>query len=162
MTSQLLRIPVEIELFYKGRSVKLKGIVDTGAADFLSIAEKAVAPLSLNLYGEHKSSGIVEGASIPAWYADIDRLSVVGNPDCTLDNVKISVNRGFATEGGLENFLLGDDFLRSLNATVEYSEGGAKIICHPKTTSLTPLLVGGAVLGLGIAAAYLTWDKFKK
>lgn len=156
--TMLLRVPVELELRHRGRTVRVKGIADTGAYGFLAISEEAVAPLGLELTNPHKASGIVEGATIPAWDANVDRMEIVGNPDCMMEHAIIDVQRGFAREGGFEEFLLGDDFFRTLNAVIEYSEGGVSIKCRPTKVNLTPIILGGGILAAAVAVAALTWD----
>jgi hypothetical protein len=158
VTTRLLRIPVEIELTKGHRNVRLKGIADTGASGYLVIAREAVESLGLELTNPHESGGVVEGAKIRAWNAIVDGLEIVGNPDCFMDHVRIEVAEGYARTPGEEEFLLGEDFFRSLNAVIEYSHGGVSIRCRPTHVSLTPALIGGGFLAAAIMVAVLTWD----
>jgi predicted aspartyl protease len=158
MTTMLLRIPVEIELRHRGRVIRVRGLADTGAPDFLLISEEAAAPLGLRLDNPHESGGAVAGAKILVWDSVVDKLEIVGNPDCAMDNVRIQVARGYSRTPGEEEFLLGDDFFRTLNAVIEYSEGGVSIRCRRAKANLTPILLGGGILAAAVAVATLTWD----
>lgn len=155
-----LRVPVELELRHRGRAIRVRGIVDTGSYDILAISEEAIAPLGLELTNPHKTSGFIEGVYTTAWNAVIDKMQIVGNPDCSIENAVISVARGMSKGGGLEQeeFLLGDEFFRILNAVVEYGEGGVSIKCRPAKVSLNPILVGGGILAASIVVAAITWD----
>ena len=161
MTSMLLRIPVEIELIHQGRTVKASGIADTGAPGILSIERSVVAPLGLSLSDQYTTGGYVKGATIPAWRSKVDALTVVGNPACSMKDVPIEVVEGSETGEGIESFLLGDDFFRMLNARIDYTEGGARIICRPHHVSWAPLVVGGLILAVGVTAAYITRNQIE-
>lgn len=148
-----MRIAVDVEIEKSGKKVIASGMVDTGAEVYAFVDRGLASKLSLTT-GERMAFAGVGGETKYGFVAPVDRLGVAGNKDCQLKNVSVLVgDKGNFAE---VDILLGEHFLRSLNAELFMTPDGATLRCSgSREASALSIVTGrekilGAVI-LGLA-----------
>jgi len=122
----LIRVDLE---FQKGtRTTRARGIVDTGAEGFAFVDNSLAFDLGLKQEGAPVPYVGVGGDTKLGFKSGIDRMTILDNPDCSLGRLNVLV--GDMSRLSDIRVLVGEDFLKSVGATLELTEAGVSIACQ--------------------------------
>lgn len=122
----LIRVDLE---FQKGnRTTRARGIVDTGAEGFAFIDNSLAYDLGVQGGGTPVPYVGVGGDTKLGFKTPIDRMTILDNPDCSLGRFDVLI--GDMSRLSDIRVLVGEDFLKSVGATLELTEAGVSIACQ--------------------------------
>lgn len=137
-----MQLNIDIDFTQAGRTQRMKALLDTGAEHFVVFSRGAAGKLALPQGKEAAAYG-VGGNMVVGFKTQVDQVAVVGSPACTLVKVPALVLPQ-VTPG--VDVLLGEHYLRSVDARLEMSEEGATLSC--KEGPKTPIRVSAATQGI--------------
>lgn len=154
-----LQIRLKVRIAYGGRSVDAIALHDTGAETYAFIDESIASVLGLTRGDAVAYSGIA-GDSV-GFKSEVSRVSILDNPDCSLDKVPVIVGR--VTVPNVQ-VLIGEYFMRSVGMVTEITEDGTRISCKkgPKIAVSQPIPVEYWVIGGAIVASVVILGFFLK
>lgn len=145
---------VDLLFEYKGKSLKARAMVDTGALKAYAFLDSSLAS-SLGIAPGTMSAGYsgVGGAQQFGWTSTVDRLSIVGNPACMIQNAPVLF--GALAFPGIDA-LIGDEFITATKMVLDYSvdppgvscKGGPLILSAGTFPTELLIIAGLAVVGL--------------
>jgi len=153
-TKYLLR--VDLLLAHRGKELIVPAALDTGAEGFIVLNRREALELGLELGDLSYAQGV--GGMVPTWSSMANRVSFSA-PGCALEKVPISV---MDLEISGARALVGEDFLKSIKATIEMTPDGVMVKCAagPKVAIASGRVINvgwpvGAAFGLAAAFVFL-------
>jgi len=154
VTRYLLRVDLVLE--QRGKKVSVPAALDTGAESFIVLNRADALDLGLELGDLSYAKGV--GGMVPMWASMVDRASFEA-PGCALEKVPVHV---MDLEISGARALIGEDFLKSIKATIEMTPEGVMVRCAsgPKVPIASGMAINidwpvGAAFGLAAALVFL-------
>jgi len=119
-----MRLSIPLTLGHGGRTLSMDGLLDTGAEHFIVITDRMASKLGLTRGQATACYGVGDNI-VCGWQTTIDRVSIAGQPQCTLDKVSAFIIPEI-TPG--TDILIGEYFLRSVKAKIDLSEEGKPVL----------------------------------
>ena len=150
---------VDVLFENKGRTQKVRAMIDTGALSAYAFLDSSLAA-SLGIAPGKMSAGYtgVGGAQQFGWTSNVDRLSIVGNPSCSIQNAPVLF--GKLNFPGIDA-LIGDSFITQLKMILDYTTEPPGVSCMggPKLLTLSAipldLIILAGLAAVGVAAVIL-------
>lgn len=145
---------VDVLLTYKGRSVKVRAGLDTGADPYLLINPSLADRLGLPKLSSATFT-VVGGGKVPGYTTRVDALQFIGASNCYLKDVSAAV---VTVAGSSIDLLIGEGFLKEVGATISYTQDPPVIMCSdpdlrwlndPFSRPNTYLLIAGGLFLAG-------------